>query len=118
MTGVPFYPPSERHIQETRYPIWGESDEEQPGLLPIRRLTDFVIFDPLNGNEMVSLDVLDTPQMGRDRDFQAFGLVRPQEEDEADCDDESDDGIEDLGERIRLTSIFYYWCSYLLETQW
>ena len=51
-----------------------ESEAPDPNSKPVRILTDFVIFDPKHGSEMISLEALEDPD-GLDRDFVAAGRV-------------------------------------------
>lgn len=62
--------------------------------LPIRVLTNFTIYDPKNGNELVLLDVLHTPE-GHNRELVVVGYAKAHF-DEQDSEDEGQE--EDLDE--------------------
>ncbi|KAJ8515441.1 hypothetical protein ONZ45_g7139 [Pleurotus djamor] len=116
---LPYQPPSNViAVQETAdLLVEGEDESEapDPNSKPVRILTDFAIFDPKHGSEMISLEVLEDPD-GLDRDFVAAGRVAAYmaegDDDEEEDEDLASEGTDSRHEDsrnlpfVRLGSIF------------
>ncbi|CAL1693859.1 unnamed protein product [Somion occarium] len=91
--------------------IIGEDTEavpEESNNKPIRLLSDFVIYDPKHGNELISL--LDLENGDVDREFQAAGLVAPVFVNEEDAGQEDDEDVP--VQRLRTSAIFRFSLDY------
>jgi DNA (cytosine-5)-methyltransferase 1 len=89
--------------------ILGEDRDEDEGSRPVRLLTDFLIFEPGNDNELVSLDELLNATSSRQ--FEAVGDVAPVYANEEDAG--LDDDMEDVPrQRLRTTAIFSFTMDY------
>ena len=89
-------------------------DEERP----IRVLTDFVIFDPMHRNEMVSLAAIEEVDVV-DRHFEGAGFVSPYflDEDEGQEDEDEDGENRETKVYVKLGAILRYWVDYTKENE-
>lgn len=96
--------------------IFGEDLDESArctGDIPIRILTDFVVFDPSVRLEYITLDSIET---GRCSQAEAAGFVAPEfvNEEDAGQEDELDDEL-DLSlslQHFRTSAVFRYYIDY------
>lgn len=100
--------------------VLGEDPEEDDGGKPVRMLTEFVIFDPNHGNELVSLDALEELANGKpNQDFVVVGFVSPvfaNEEDAGQEDDIANDASDSNNkQRLRTTSALSYSMDYTTD---
>ncbi|GBE88031.1 hypothetical protein SCP_1202590 [Sparassis crispa] len=111
------YVPQPRDIKERKdFVVLGEdTDDEYEGTesKPIRVLSDFCIFDPKHGLQVVSLDLLDAGDyVGH---FEAAGFVSPlflNEEDAGQEDGIDDDEPASSLQRLRTSAVFRYTIDY------
>ncbi|KDQ16326.1 hypothetical protein BOTBODRAFT_259969 [Botryobasidium botryosum FD-172 SS1] len=84
-----------------------EMDDSRDRTRPMFTLDKFVIFDPANGNEIVSLRELNVANAvgmrGEPREFEAVGLVKPIEERPEDEDGDVDDA-DDVDDAVKVGS--------------
>ncbi|KAA1471594.1 S-adenosyl-L-methionine-dependent methyltransferase, partial [Dentipellis sp. KUC8613] len=96
-----------------------DADGNEDGI-PVRVLTDFVLFDPSRTNELVSPALLESVDDVAGRQFEGAGAVAPyyvNEEDEGledDDEDEDGDGARDAahGMRLRLSAVLAVYIDY------
>jgi hypothetical protein len=118
-TSKPRYDPPDTAQQETEtIEIYGEDPQDLENKLPCRILSNFLIYDALHGNQLVSLDKIGESK----RDVRAAGIVRPmfgeskddddqqevEEEDEEEGKDEVEKQENILEQFIELSAIFYW----------
>lgn len=83
---------------------------------PIMLLTDFSIFDPKHGDELINLSLLEKGDPSLDRAFEGVGDARDYLLDDEDAGQEDDLGDTDTT-RIRLGAIFHYSVDYTKEDE-
>ncbi|EMD32847.1 hypothetical protein CERSUDRAFT_99217 [Gelatoporia subvermispora B] len=98
--------------------IFGEdrSQDDDPNTKPVRILSDFCIFDPNHGMEIVSLELLQESDGVADRHFEAAGWVFPDflnPEDEGQEDD-IDDKRDFNFQRVRTSAIMNFSFDYTI----
>ncbi|KAG6907943.1 hypothetical protein DXG01_006801 [Tephrocybe rancida] len=98
-------------LESANLMIVGESepDEDEPDAKPVRVLSDFAIYDPKHGSEMVLLSAIEEDD-GVDRQFEAEGVVTPYFANEEDEGQEDDD--EQVPKMVRLGAILRYTFDY------
>ncbi|KAG6881334.1 hypothetical protein C0993_001909 [Termitomyces sp. T159_Od127] len=96
-------------------PFNDEDEEGDPDAKPVRVLSDFAIYDPKHGNEMVPLSSIEEDD-GVDRQFEAEGIVFPYYQNDEDEGQEEDDENEDGNSRepklVKLSAILRYTFDY------
>ncbi|KAG6878958.1 hypothetical protein C0992_006313 [Termitomyces sp. T32_za158] len=96
-------------------PFAVEDEEGDPNVKPVRVLSDFAIYDPKHGNEMVPLSSIEEDD-GVDRQFEAEGVVSPyyqNDEDEGqEDDDENEDSNNSEAKLVKLSAILRYTFDY------
>ncbi|TFY55316.1 hypothetical protein EVG20_g9367 [Dentipellis fragilis] len=113
-----YYTPHPGDILEQQHThIFGEDPDADDGDgIPVRVLTDFVLFDPTRTNELVSPALLESVDEVEGRQFEGAGVVAPyyvNEEDEGlEDDDEDDDEDEERGMRLRLSAVLAVYIDY------
>lgn len=116
-------PPVSYYVSEPKKWVEETADLVIPGEIlddleveerPIRVITDYVIFDPLHRNEMVSLSSIEEDD-GVDRHFEGVGWVSPHFLDE----DEGQEDEEDEEDRVyvKLGAILRYTVDYTKENE-
>lgn len=101
-------------VERDDFVVYGEDPNDDPddeeGSKPLRILTDFVIFDPAHGNELVSLGELLNGNAGRQ--FEAVGNVAPVFINEEDAGQDDDIVEESAKQMLRTTTIFNFTINY------
>ncbi|KAG6901728.1 hypothetical protein C0995_008696 [Termitomyces sp. Mi166 len=95
-------------------PFADEDEKDDPNAKPVRVLSDFAIYDPNHGCEMVLLSSIEEDD-GVDRQFEAEGIVLPyyqNDEDEGQEDDENEDGSNREPKLVKLGAILRYTFDY------
>ncbi|KAM6498781.1 hypothetical protein JOM56_006729 [Amanita muscaria] len=116
-------PPVSYYVSEPKKWVEETADLVIPGEIlddleveerPIRVITDYVIFDPLHRNEMVSLSSIEEDD-GVDRHFEGVGWVSPHFLDE----DEGQEDEEDDEDRVyvKLGAVLRYTVDYTKENE-
>lgn len=80
------------------------SPDEDSDQKPIRILSEFTLYDPKHGNELISLLELENEQSARE--FRAAGTVAPVFVNEEDAGQEDDE--DQPTQRLRTTEVFRY----------
>lgn len=108
------YVPGEDEFQEQEnLVIVGEADEDRGNdSKPMRSLTEFTIFDPNRGLELISLNMLE--DHGDRWHFEAAGYVAPVivNEEDAGQEDDIENDVDDSRQRLRTTDVFKYEIDY------
>lgn len=92
-----------------------DGDEGDPDAKPVRVLSDFAIYDPKHGSEMVPLSSIEEDD-GVDRQFEAEGFVSPYYQNDEDEGQEDDDENKDSNacepKLVKLGAILRYTFDY------
>lgn len=94
-----------------------DPDDELGGeTKPVRVLTDFTVFDPKHRNEMVTLDILETPDMV-DRELVVVGYAKPHFDDRNSEDEGQEDDweVEEAEVLLELSAILRCDIDYLSD---
>ena len=83
---------------------------DNPESKPIRFLTEFVLYDPKRGNELISLSKFEVKNLNNRRHFKAAGIVSPVFMNEEDAGQEDDE--EQPVQRLRTMEVNRYYLDF------